>query len=137
MIDIESTLNDVCDRLLSGQDLPEDDLNGLQGKENRGANTAKQKQPGTQTGGGAVKFSLVGFEKGIERFLGPRREHREGKRVVKRRDVIHARATGLRRFGKILMAIGKENATLNSSTTMVFGEDGGAEVHSRPSDASG
>lgn len=125
MIDIENTLSDVCDRVLSGQDLPRvDHLNNI---ENSKPETNRQK-PMIR----GSKITLEGLEKGLERLLGPRREHEEGKRMVKRRDVLHARATGLRRFGKVLMGYGDEKATLSSTPQMVFTEDGGAEVHAEP-----
>lgn len=48
---------------------------------------------------------------GIERFLLPKKEHKEGKRMRKREDVLHARATGLRKLGKIFMEFGHESSS--------------------------
>jgi hypothetical protein len=56
----------------------------------------------------ASKLTLDNLEKGLERFLLPKKEHTEGKAVRKREDILHARATGLKRLGKIFMQIGQE-----------------------------
>jgi tetratricopeptide (TPR) repeat protein len=53
------------------------------------------------------KMTLENLEKGLERFLLPKREHREGVAVRRRADVLHARATGLRRLGKVFMSVGQ------------------------------
>lgn len=55
----------------------------------------------------ASKLSLDSVEKGLERFLLPKKEHREGKAVRLRDDVLHARATGLKRLGRVFMHIGQ------------------------------
>lgn len=55
---------------------------------------------------GHSRFTLETLEKGIERFLLPKKEHKEGKRVRSREDILHARATGLRKLGKIFMQAG-------------------------------
>lgn len=55
----------------------------------------------------ASKLTLNNLEKGLERFLLPKKEHKEGKAVRNREDVLHARATGLKRLGKVFMEISR------------------------------
>lgn len=52
------------------------------------------------------KLSLESLEKSLERFLLPKKEHHEGKAVRSREDVLHARATGLKRLGRIFCQVG-------------------------------
>ncbi len=138
VVDIQSTLDEVANCILEGSDLPrvdpaanldhilelDDDLElPLQEAARRVTGTSSdsvdaQSSPtrhhllsdhssGNGTGG---RFTLEGIEKGIGRFLLPKKEHSEGKRVRSRDDVLHARATGLRKLGKIFVRVGQEAA---------------------------
>lgn len=67
--------------------------------------------------GKSNRFTLDTLEKGIERFLLPKKEHKEGKRVRNREDILHARATGLRKLGKIFMQVSQEASISNNAST--------------------
>jgi len=54
------------------------------------------------------KFSLD-----LGSFLRPKKEHGEGKRMRSREDILHARATGLRKLGKMFMQTGQKAAELD------------------------
>jgi hypothetical protein len=69
------------------------------------------------------KLTLENLEKGLERFLLPKREHREGKAVRKKSDVLHARATGLKRLGKVFVSVGRgEPTSLDTGASRKSGE---------------
>ena len=119
MIDIENTLDEVCDNVLSGDDLPKEEPTLLSDDEEEPVKSQSRPSSNGVTILG-TKITLQGLEKGLGRFLTPRKEHREGKRAVNREDVLHARATGLRRFGKVLMMVGREYASLASSSPELF-----------------
>jgi tetratricopeptide (TPR) repeat protein len=75
----------------------------------------------------ASKLSLESLEKSLERFLLPKKEHREGKAVRSREDILHARATGLKRLGRIFMQVGQGAADGGAPRSTRRTEDGGAE----------
>lgn len=133
VVDIQSTIDEVAGYILDGKDMPENELDlevliqdldeegrlsmsgpgVLHGPYNLGAGTAGEfctepmsHKAGT-TGSG---FSLQNIEKGLGGFLFPKKEHKEGKRVRKKEDVLHARATGLRKLGKIFMQVGQDSS---------------------------
>lgn len=132
VVDIQSTIDSVAAYILDGKDLPENDvdievlIHDLD-EENRmslSGSTSGLSQKQYSTGLSSVgvmsqesasrsaqsRFTFDNLEKGLERFLRPKKEHREGRRVWKRSDVLHARATGLRKLGKIFMQVGQESS---------------------------
>lgn len=81
--------------------------------------------------GKSNRFKLDTLEKGIERFLLPKKEHKEGRRVRKREDVLHARATGLRKLGKIFMQVSQEASVANGANSIANGSNSAsANLHS-------
>lgn len=130
VVDIQSTIDEVTSHILDGKDMRENevDLEGLiqdLDEEGRLSITGPGILHAPYTMGcGTVgessevgdkcsqpRFTLDSLEKGIERFLLPKKEHAEGRRVRKRSDILHARATGLRKLGKIFMQVGQEGST--------------------------
>lgn len=130
VVDIQNTLDEVASYLLHGKDLPEQEL-GLEdlmmldldeegGRISAGSvGSTGASIPLSISGSNIIdhnahecnkqaRFTFDTLEKGIERFLLPKKEHKEGKRVRKREDILHARATGLRKLGKIFMQVGQE-----------------------------
>lgn len=96
----------------------------------------EQYDRGSSSSGG---FRLQNLEKGLEGFLFPKKEHKEGKRVRKKEDVLHARATGLRKLGKIFMQVGQDSAgsgNMMNASAAAAAASGGHE-HSTEEVASG
>lgn len=131
VVDIQNTIDEVAAYILNGKDMPENELDleeliqdldeegrmsisggpGYQGVYSVASGTGSEMYPeSTQKSSSGSGFSLHGIEKGLGGFLFPKKEHKEGKRVRKRGDVLHARATGLRKLGKIFMQVGQESS---------------------------
>lgn len=129
VVDIQSTIDDVTSTILDGKDMPENEcdieeliqdldeegrlsMTGpgvLHAPYSMGSGTACGEKNDSSQKSSQSRFTLDSLEKGLERFLLPKKEHKEGKRVRKRADVLHARATGLRKLGKIFMQVGQES----------------------------
>lgn len=128
VVDIQSTIDEVANYILDGKDMRENDMDLeclIQDLDEEGRlsitgpgvlHAPYSMGSGTVVEAGSDKSSmqsrsmLDNLEKGIERFLKPKKEHIEGKRVRKREDVLHARATGLRKLGKIFMQVGQDSS---------------------------
>lgn len=67
----------------------------------------------------ASKLTLENLGKGLETFLLPKKEHKEGKRVSTKEDILHARATGLRRLGRIFMQVGQGASQENTAASPI------------------
>lgn len=156
VVDIQSTIDEVATYILDGNDIPKNDMDMecliqdldeegrlsitgpgvLHAPYSMGSGTAGDTSSETTTKSSQSRFTLDNLEKGIQGFLLPKKEHKEGKRVRKREDVLHARATGLRKLGKIFMQVGQEmptgglssvGAVSGSSATGQGGEEDGKE----------
>lgn len=108
VVDIQSTIDEVCTSILEGNDLVEDIniatlVNELDAQANHGAifESACSERPDTK-GNSRTTWET------LEKFLLPKKEHREGMKLRVRKDVLHARATGLRKLGRIFMQSGQE-----------------------------
>lgn len=125
VVDIQNTIDEVTSYLLDGKDLPTQEVGLLEimhdldeewrtSGSNSGVGctvyTAMDNGHERNPSKSSSRFRLDNLEKGIERFLLPKKEHKEGKRMRKREDVLHARATGLRKLGKIFMQVGHESS---------------------------
>jgi len=87
--DIQNTLDRVCDRFLRGEGLPDD------------KQVERKVSPQEKDGGLLDTLSSIFTMKG-------RKEHEEGERAVTYEDLLHRRATGLKKLGRIFMETGKE-----------------------------
>lgn len=147
VVDIQSTIDEVASHILDGKDMHENEVDlecliqdldeegrlsitgpgVLHAPYNMGSGTAGE--PGGDISGkpsGSQSRSMLdNLEKGIERFLKPKKEHIEGKRVRKREDVLHARATGLRKLGKIFMQVGQDSSMSGMSVGAAAGSSDG------------
>lgn len=126
VVDIQSTLDEVVNSILDGRDVPHvdpaanlghilelDDELEMPVKEaaRRVTNMDLLEPPAApQLTREPSKFNID-----ISSFLRPKREHIEGKRMRTREDIIHARATGLRKLGRIFMKTGQEAAFVTST----------------------
>lgn len=128
VVDIQSTIDEVASYILDGKDMRENDVDleyliqdldeegrlsitgpgVLHAPYSMGSGTVGEAS--SDKSGSQSRSMLDNLEKGIERFLKPKKEHIEGKRVRKREDVLHARATGLRKLGKIFMQVGQDSS---------------------------
>lgn len=157
VVDIQDTIDEVASFVLNGKDMRDNEVElecliqdldeegrlsitgpgVLHAPYNMGSGTVGES--GADKAKSQSRSMLDNLEKGIERFLLPKKEHTEGKRVRKRADVLHARATGLRKLGKIFMQVGQDSA----ATAMVMGPPGGAgsdgspRQHTHPADTNG
>lgn len=91
-----------------------------------------QNQQNHHANGKSSRFKLDTLERGIERFLLPKKEHKEGKRMKKKEDILHARATGLRKLGKIFMQVGQESAGQESASSPVAAATAAAQAANAP-----
>lgn len=151
VVDIQSTMDEVTSYILDGNDFGHKDAEVEElildlDEEGRLSLTGAGGTHGPDMGmkgthgedglhhGGKPRFRLDNIEKGLERFLLPKKEHKEGKRVRKREDILHARATGLRKLGKIFMQVGQESsaAPVSVATAAVDGGEGSGESSSEP-----
>ncbi|PXF44946.1 Chaperone protein dnaJ 10 [Gracilariopsis chorda] len=136
VVDIQKTLDEVISHILDGKDMPDDQENieqiihnldeeGRVGAPGRGVLytppcvTVKSGSLTSDTSADdsaekgsdkASRFTLDSLEKGIERFFLPKKEHKEGTRARSREDILHARATGLRKLGKIFMQVSQDTS---------------------------
>ncbi|CDF40775.1 unnamed protein product [Chondrus crispus] len=147
VVDIQSTIDEVASFILDGKDLRDNTVELeclIQDLDEEGrlsiTGPGILHAPYTMGSGTVVESGvdksktqsrsmLDNLEKGIERFLLPKKEHTEGKRVRKRADVLHARATGLRKLGKIFMQVGQDSAasavTIGSAAGAAAGSENG------------
>lgn len=136
VVDIQSTLDEVATYILDGKDMPDNEVDlecliqdldeegrmsitgpgVLHAPYSMGSGTANDLTTiESATKSTQSRFTLDTIEKGIGRFLLPKKEHKEGRRVRKREDVLHARATGLRKLGKIFMQVGQDSSVTGLS----------------------
>ncbi|KAI0567614.1 Heat shock protein tDnaJ [Gracilaria domingensis] len=151
VVDIQKTLDEVISFLLDGKDMPVDqeeieqviqDLDeegrvGVPGKEvlyvPPFVSTGCTGLEGSSENNGekGSRFTLDNLEKGFGRFFLPKKEHKEGTRVRKREDILHARATGLRKLGKIFMQVSQDTSvqsiTLHGGAVPGSGSGSGSE----------
>ena len=115
VVDIQSTIDEVCGEILEGKDLLEDvnikelvnELDAQSGHGAYGMPYDGHLHVVEKTDIGSKAASRTTWET-LEKFLLPKKEHREGMKLRMRKDVLHARATGLKKLGKIFMQIGQE-----------------------------
>lgn len=146
VVDIQSTIDDVASYILDGKDIPENEVDieyliqdldeegrlsitgpgVLHAPYSMGSGTAGDTGSEATSKSSQSRFRLDNLEKGIQGFLLPKKEHKEGKRVRKRGDILHARATGLRKLGKIFMQVGQDTpgSGLSVSGTGGVGDSG-------------
>ncbi len=144
VVDIQTTLDEVVNSILEGRDLPRVDPrqnldNILELDEEvempvkeaaRRVTTSKEgdttsmipSSTASSTTSGKMGLDLVGS------FLRPKREHSEGKRMRSRDDVLHARATGLRKLGRIFVRTGQSFANAATAGDNTSGTKNTASV---------
>lgn len=136
VVDIQSTLDEVVNSILDGRDVPHidpasniDHILELEDEHEMPVQEAARRVTSKEDTGhssptrgvsssdyGNLSHSASGkFTLDLGSFLRPKREHSEGKRMRTRDDILHARATGLRKLGRMFMKAGQEAAAINES----------------------
>ena len=154
VVDIQSTIDEVATHILEGKDMPANEIGWeelIQDLDEEGrlalgghlgyhpalslgsGSSGDLTSDGNQKSSSGSRFKLDTLEKGIERFLLPKKEHAEGKRVRKREDILHARATGMRKLGKIFMQVGQEYSQTPPAAAAAAAASAGVNSGSRSS----